>query len=272
MVPEPDPVKTSTSSASWARPSTMWVRATPPVAARMQASTLGRMPPAMAPESSSGRSSSGEAKGSTVLGSRRLRMTPGAPVRKISFSALRARATLSATVSALTLRAWPSSSPARLARTGTKCPSSRASSRDGSTFWMSPTKPKSTTWRWPSSSWTSSGARRVACSVPASTPLRPTACRPWRTRAPTSSRLREPPQTILTASSDCASVTRRPATRRGSKPRRRDRALTCGPPPCTTTRRMPIELRSAIWPASPSRASPSASTSPPSFSTKVEPR
>ena len=97
----------------------MCVRSTPPVAARMQASTLGRIPPATAPLARRLARSSGSANATRLEGSSRSRSTPGAPVRKMSFCARSATASDSATVSALTLNTLPSPSPARLATTGT---------------------------------------------------------------------------------------------------------------------------------------------------------
>jgi hypothetical protein len=81
----------------------MWVRSTPPVAALIQASTLGRIPPESDPSAISWARSSGSAKATSDEGSFRSRSTPGTPVRKISFWALSATASRSATVSALTL-------------------------------------------------------------------------------------------------------------------------------------------------------------------------
>ena len=54
-----------------------------------------------------------------------------------------------------------------------------------------------------------------------------------------------PAYTILATSSAASSVTRRPATIRGSWPSRRLSAEACGPPPWTTTSRMPSDESSA---------------------------
>jgi hypothetical protein len=48
-----------------------------------------------------------------------------------------------------------------------------------------------------------------------------------------------PLSTIVVTSIDCASVTRRPFTMRGSIPSERCISSSCGPPPCTSTTRMP---------------------------------
>jgi hypothetical protein len=74
---------------------------------------------------------------------------------------------------------------------------------------------------------------------PPSTPLKPIAGMPSARHTATMRVLISPFSTIVDTSSVAASVTRRPSTICVERPRRFDSAVDCGPPPCTSTTRMP---------------------------------
>ena len=100
----------------------------------------------------------------------------------------------------------------------------------GLTDVTSPTKPRSP-------------SRSVAVMSPASSPDSPTAIGPWTLIADTMSRLTLPTSTMRAMSSVSASVTRRPSRNSLSLPRRAMSSPIWGPPPCTTTGRMPTGLQ-----------------------------
>ncbi len=103
IVPTPESVNSSSSSAWGTRPSRMWARLTPARTARAQASTLGIMPPCAPPLRMISSITSSDALRITVVGSSATMRSPSMSVRKISFSACRASASAPATVSALML-------------------------------------------------------------------------------------------------------------------------------------------------------------------------
>ena len=120
----------------------------------------------------------------------------------------------------------------------------------------------------------SSGSLATARIRPASMPLSPTAYRPWTLIAATSCGLTWPFSTIRAISTVLASVTRRPSTNVVSMPRRAISSEICGPPPCTTTGRMPTSRISTMSSANDASASWSevpASALPPYFTTTVLP-
>ena len=85
------------------RPSRMWVRSTPERTASTQHSTLGIMPPWMTPSRTSRGTSDRPTFWRRVLSSAGSRSRPRTSVRRMSFSAPRATASLAAAVSALML-------------------------------------------------------------------------------------------------------------------------------------------------------------------------
>ncbi len=111
-------------------------------------------------------------------------------------------------------------------RTGIRSSARRRCRIDGSTESMSPTKP-------------SSGSRAEATIRPASSPERPTASGAWMLIDDTMSRPTLPTRTIRAMSSVSASVTRRPSRNSDSLPSLAMSAPIWGPPPWTTTTRMP---------------------------------
>ena len=83
--------------------------------------------------------------------------------------------------------------------------------------------------------------------------------------------LMRPDSTIAVASIDCASVTRRPSIICVGTPSFSVTSVSCGPPPCTNTTRMPSECSTAICSTSARVAAGSPNTPPPAFTTKVLP-
>ena len=79
-----------------------------------------------------------------------------------------------------------------------------------------------------------------------------------------------PVSTIFTTSMVAASVTRSPLTKRGVMPMRSCQLLISGPPPCTSTGRMPTK-RSSTMSWSTSSTLPPAAAAPPSLMTMVWP-
>ena len=116
----------------------------------------------------------------------------------------------------------------------------------------------------------SPGWRTRAWSNPASSPDTPTANGPWTLMADTMSRLTRPTSTMRAMSRVSASVTRRPSTNVASRPSRFIISPICGPPPWTTTGRMPTECISTTSAANPARWSPPR-VLPPYFTTTVAP-
>src|SRR5688572_16476943 len=83
--------------------------------------------------------------------------------------------------------------------------------------------------------------------------------------------LMRPLRTIVVASIDRSSVMRRPRTMRGSMPSERCISSSCGPPPCTSTTRMPRWCRSAICSTSERVPARSPKIAPPALMTKTLP-
>ena len=163
-----------------------------------------------------------------------------------------------ATVSALTLYAWPSSSTPTVAITGMSSSRRRRSTIEGSIERTSPTKPRR-------------GSRWSTRIRPASSPESPTAYEPCRLTDATISRLTLPTSAIRTMSTVSSSVTRRPSTNSGSLPSRRMRSVICGPPPCTTTGFMPTSRMSTTSVANSSASAASSIAWPPYLMTTVWP-
>ncbi len=99
----------------------------------------------------------------------------------------------------------------------------------------------------------------------------PTAYEPSRLIIDTISRFTFPTSAMRTMSTVSASVTRRPSTNSGSLPRRRMRAVICGPPPCTTTGFMPTSRISTTSVAKSSASSSFSIAWPPYLMTTVLP-
>jgi hypothetical protein len=130
---------------------------------------------------------------------------------------------------------------------------------DALTASTSPTKP-------------SSGERREAVINPASSPERPTARGPCTLMAETMSRLTLPTSTMRAMSRVSASVTRSPSRNSGCLPRRSMSWPICGPPPWTTTGRMPTDRMSTTsWAKSWARAGSSMAL-PPYLTTTTRPQ
>ena len=180
--------------------------------------------------------------------------TPGTSVRKRAASAPSAVATAAAAMSALMLSRVPSASRPSGAITGTTPRSSSSCSAATSTCSTSPTKPSS--------------GRRCARSRPPSAPLRPMAGTPWRARPATTPVLTRPRSTIVATSRAGSSVTRTPSWNCVWTPRRSSHWVISGPPPCTSTTRMPARTRAAT---SSSGAPAPSNVAPPSLMTKVDP-
>ena len=85
------------------RPSRMWTFSTPPWMASTHPSILGIMPPEMTPCSTSSGTSSVRRTWMRLSSSPGFRRSPRTSVRRISFSAFSASASLAAAVSALML-------------------------------------------------------------------------------------------------------------------------------------------------------------------------
>ena len=95
----------------------------------------------------------------------------------------------------------------------------------------------------PRSAWLGAAVMRLASS-----PDMPTASGPCTLMAETMSRLTLPTSTMRAMSSVSASVTRRPLRNSVSLPRRAISSPICGPPPCTTTGRMPTaRISTTSW-------------------------
>src|SRR6188768_3116366 len=134
----------------------------------------------------------------------------------------------------------------------------------------SPTRPRSTR----SPFIVASGAAFTARPIFASAPVSPTARAPRAPIAATRPVLVRPASTDTTLSSAALSVTRRPSTKRGVRPRTFRSASIARPPPCTTTSGSRFARRT-IAAADAATALASSSSSPPSFrtvATSVQPR
>ena len=86
------------------------------------------------------------------------------------------------------------------------------------------------------------------------------------------SELTLPISTIWATSSVSASVTRRPSTNSVSLPMRRSHSPICGPPPCTTTGRMPTRCIITMSFAKSANSSGRDMALPPNFTTTTAPR
>ena len=192
---------------------------------------------------------------------------PGAPIVRMSLEAPSDVASAAATVSALMLSTVPFSSADSGLTIGTIPFSSWARTTSVSTLSMSPTKPKSTgPPAWPST-WT--GGRLWALMRPASTPLMPTAGRCRSRQAARIRVLTVPFSTMVVTSRVCLSVTRRPPTIRVGTPSALASSVDWGPPPCTSTTRMPTWCSSATCSSRCRVASSEVKTSPPALRTKI---
>ena len=118
----------------------------------------------------------------------------------------------------------------------------------------------------------SSGSCASASSSIASVPDRPSATGPKVLSAVTMSELTLPISTIWATSSVSASVTRRPSTNSVSLPMRRSHSPICGPPPCTTTGRMPTRCIITMSFAKSANSSGRDIALPPNFTTTTAPR
>ena len=252
----PSLVKTSNSSAWRTRPSRMWARPTPQRTACTEEATFGSIPPRSSPASTIASSSAADTAEISVAGSCSSRRRPSTSVRYTSFSASSADAIAPAAVSALMLYACPCASLPIVATTGTSSSVSSRRRMSGFTASTSPTNP-------------SSGERALAVIRPASSPESPTASGPCTLMAPTMSRLTLPTNTMRAMSSVSASVTRRPLRNSGALPSRSIREPICGPPPWTTTVRMPTDrMRATSW----AKEARSPDTAPPYFTTTTLPQ
>src|SRR5690242_15986810 len=110
----------------------------------------------------------------------------------------------------------------------------------GLTATTSPTRPMST------GSPPTSAVRCSAVNRWASSPERPTAYGPCWLISPTSSRPTCPTRTMRITSIVSGVVTRRPPRNSAGRPSRSSIAVICGPPPCTTTGRMPASRRNTM--------------------------
>ena len=205
------------------------VRAPDAVSHRMHAgarpsgsSRRSATPSAISASSSPG----GDLADRACAGSLASRRIPSMSVRYTSFSAPSASATAPATTSALMLYACPSAPEPIVAMTGMRSCASNRSRIAGFTRATSPTKP-------------SAGSCGLASMSPADSPLTPTASAPCTLIADTMPGLTFPTSTMRAMSTVSASVTRSPSRNSGTLPSRSIRSLICGPPPCTTTGRMP---------------------------------
>ena len=81
-----------------------------------------------------------------------------------------------------------------------------------------------------------------------------------------------PRSTMRAMSTVSASVTRRPPRNSDTLPRRFIRSVICGPPPCTTTGRIPTARMSTMSSAKRARSSEPEMALPPYFTTTVRPR
>ena len=118
----------------------------------------------------------------------------------------------------------------------------------------------------------SSGSCASASIRCASVPARPNASGPKPLRAVTMSALTLPISTIWATSRVSASVTRRPSTNSLALPSLSNHSPICGPPPCTTTGRIPTRCISTMSDANCSNRSGSPMALPPNFTTTTAPR
>src|SRR6266700_4602686 len=271
MVPMPESVKISSSTACGCLPSSTCAWGTPPRTARRHASILGIMP---LPRPGSSRS--------RLVAVSRLITSPGCPgwspspgqsayrpatsVRTTSLAAPRATASAAAAVSALTLYTSPRSVPrATLDTTGIRPSAISARTAAGSTVSISPTSPMST--GVPSTT----ACRLRAVNMFASSPDMPTANGPCRLIRPTTSLFTWPVSTMRTTSMVSGVVTRSPAVNVLGTPSRSRWAEICGPPPCTTTGLSPAYRRNTTSWANPARSASSVIAWPPYLITTVLP-
>src|SRR5690606_35600970 len=236
-VPTPRSVKISRSSACWTRPSMMCAFSTWSLTACKAHLTFGIIPPVITPDSING-STSRARSDSIKLPS--ASMTPCTSVIKRSFAARSTLAMLPATTSALTLREFSSRSMAMGAITGITlfAISSCTSLEFTDSIW--PTRPRSI--RFGSCSplaLTSTSERRLSNKQESSRPESPTACPPCLPIKLTIEEFTLPHNTISTTSMVSSSVTRMPPANLDCMPTRSSILLICGPPPCTTTTRIP---------------------------------
>src|SRR6185437_11431159 len=199
MVPMPESVKISSSTACGSRPSRTCACGTPPRTARRHASILGIMP-LLRPGSSRSRPVAvswlitscgwpGESPSAGQFANR-----PATSVRTTSLAAPSATASAAAAVSALTLYTSPPVPRATLDTTGIRPSEIRAHAAAGSTDSISPTRPMST--GVPSTT----ACRWRAVNMFASSPDMPTANGPCRLIRPTTSLLTWPVSTMRTTS------------------------------------------------------------------------
>src|ERR1700733_9338440 len=190
---------------------------------------------------------------------------PATSVSRTSFAAPSATATAAAAVSAFTLKTSPAVPLATLEITGIRPSAISARTAPGSTVWLSPTWPRST------SAPSTVAWARVAVSMFASSPDIPTANGPCRLISPTTSRLPCPVRTILTTSMASGVVILSPAANVLSMPSFPRCSLICGPPPCTTTGRRPAYRRNTTSCANAKHSSLSVMACPPNLITTVSP-
>src|SRR6266487_1851474 len=271
MVPMPESVKISRSTACGSLPSSTCAWGTPPRTARRHASILGIMP-LLRPGSSRSRpvavsrliTSPGRPAPSPSPGQSAYR--PATSVRTTSLAAPRATASAAAAMSALTLYTSPRSVPrATLDTTGIRSSAISARTAAGSTVSISPTSPMST--GVPSTT----ACRWRAVSMFASSPDMPTANGPCRLIRPTTSLFTWPVSTMRTTSMVSGVVTRSPAVNVLGTPSRSRWAEICGPPPCTTTGLSPAYRRNTTSWANPARSASSVIAWPPYLITTVLP-
>mmetsp|Transcript_37436 Transcript_37436/g.105685 ORF Transcript_37436/g.105685 Transcript_37436/m.105685 type:complete len:255 (+) Transcript_37436:257-1021(+) len=238
----------------------MWVAFTPWARERMQQSTFGSMPPYMMPSPWSSLHSRILSFLYRLPMSSLSFITPGTSVMRMSFSACRAAAISPAAVSALMLRAWPPSPEATVAMTGMVSLSTRVRMRPAFTPVTSPTNPMSFS--------TICRARIVFPSLP----HMPTALPPASLMRETMLLFTRPTSTISTRSMVGPSVTRRPFLKFGFMPTFSSHELISGPPPWTSTGRMPTQARSTMSATTPALSLSSFIAAPPYLITMVLPR
>src|SRR3954466_2789649 len=140
-----------------------------------------------------------------------------------------------------------------------------SSTAGGSTATPARTSPMST------GSPPTSAVRFSAVNSPASSPESPTAYGPCWLMSPTSSRPTWPTSTIRTTSIVPGVGTRRPPRNSAGGPRRSSIAVICGPPPCTTTGRIPASRRNTMSRANACLSSSSTMALPPYLTTTTWP-
>src|SRR4051794_32542092 len=259
IVPTPESVKTSSRSTCGMRPSRMCAERTPFSTAWMQAAIFGIMPPVRTPSSTITRNAFASTWLMSDDGTSTSPSRPSTSVRYTTFSAPSASAIAPATVSALMLYDWPARSAPMVDTTGISSSASSRCTIPGLTASTSPTNPRS-------------GLRALARMSPASSPDSPTASGPCTLTAETMSRLILPTRTMRATSRLSASVTRRPSRNSGTIPSRSMSALICGPPPCTTTGRMPTDRMSTTSSANCRARAGSVIALPPYLTTTVVPK